>query len=543
MKTQQFSPKAALGIAGAVMVLALAGCGSTPTSTSQSGRYGGTFTLAYQSDIPTLDPAGSPGFESAQAMYGLYNTLVTYAPTSTTIVPSLAQSWSVTAGGTVYTFHLRTGVKFSNGDPFTAQDVVFNLTRQINPKSASYAQSYYLDIKGAQAYAKGQAQSVSGLRALNRHTLQVTLNQPEGYFLNILAMPTSDIADPRIVQEYGKAYEDHAVGTGPYKLSQWKHNQVLIETRNLLYWGKKPYFSELKFILGPDPATQFLMFKRGEIDAMGPVPPADMPTIDSNPAPKKDLVVLADTGSIDFYFMDVRYGPFKSVLVRRALNDAINRKRLVALDAGQAVPANQYLPPGYPGSQANLPPIPYDPSKARALLREAGYKPGQLKLTLTVNNDPAVVQQAESVMANLQAIGVNVQLHTMSLSAYITALSGNQVHFGIIQWGLDYPDPSDIFSSLLVGAADGTGNFAWFNNAQVNRLVNEANAMSPQQEGTRLKLYDEAQAIALNQQPWIPLIFPANTMLVASTLHPAPVGSNRYLYLGQLGIEANLIWK
>ncbi len=525
------------------MVLALAGCGSTPSSTSQSGRYGGTFTLAYQSDIPTLDPAGSPGFESAQAMYGLYNTLVTYAPTSTTIAPSLAQSWSVTAGGTVYTFHLRTGVKFSNGDPFTAQDVVYNLTRQINPKSASYAQSYYLDIQGAQAYAKGQASSVSGLKALNSHTLQVTLVQPEGYFLNILAMPTSDIADPRIVREYGKAYEDHAVGTGPYKLTEWKHNQVLTETRNPNYWGKKPYFSELKFILGPDPATQFLMFKRGEIDAMGPVPPADMPTINSTPALKKDLVVLADTGSIDFYFMDVRYGPFKNVLVRRALNDAINRKRLVALDAGQAVPANQYLPPGYPGSQSNLPPIPYNPSKARALLSQAGYKPGQLKLTLTVNNDPAVVQQAESVMANLQAIGVTVQLHTMSLSAYITALSGNQVHFGIIQWGLDYPDPSDIFSSLLVGAADGTGNFAWFNNAQVNHLVNEANAMSPQQEATRLKLYDEAQAIALNQQPWIPLIFPANTMLVSSSLHPAPTGANRYMYLGQLGIEANLIWK
>ncbi|MGC8487650.1 MAG: ABC transporter substrate-binding protein [Clostridia bacterium] len=543
MKTKYFGTKAVLGIAGALTLVALAGCGSPPASGSSTGRYGGTLTFAYQSDIPTLDPAGSPGFESGQAMYGIYNTLVTYAPTSTTIAPSLAQSWTVTQGGTIYTFHLRPGVKFSNGDPFTAQDVIFNLTRQINPKSASYAQSYYLDIQGAQAYAKGQTSSVSGLQALNAHTLQVTLVQPEGYFLNILAMPTSDIADPRVVNEYGKAYEDHAVGTGPYELSVWKHSQVLIETRNPHYWGKEPYFSKIKFILGPDPETQFLMFKRGEIDAMGPVPPADMPSIESSPTLKKDLVVLADTGSVDFYFMDVRSGPFKNVLVRRALNYAVNRKRLVSLDAGQAVVANQYLPPGYPGSQSHLPPIPYNPSKAKALLRQAGYKPGQLTLTLTVNNDPAVVQQAESVMANLQAVGVNVQLHTMSLSAYITALSSNKVQFGIIQWGMDYPDPSDLFSSLLVGAADGTGNFAWFNNPQVNQLVNEANAMSPQQEATRLSLYDQAQAIALNQQPWIPLIFPANTLLVSQNLHPAPVGANRYLYLGQLGIEENLIWK
>jgi ABC-type transport system substrate-binding protein len=532
--------------AGGAMVAAVAGCGSTtaPTGTSSSTpQYGGTFTTAYQGDVPTLDPAGSPGYESTQAMYGLYNTLVTYAPTSSALVPSLAQSWTVTDGGKVYTFHLRPHVRFSNGDPFNAQDVVFNLTRQINPKSASYAQSYYLDIAGAQAYASGKATSVSGLQALSTNTLRITLVQPEGYFLNILAMPTSDIADPSVVEQYGTAYSDHAVGTGPYKLSEWIHNQVLIEVRNPDYWGKRPYFSTIKFILGPSPQTQFLMFRRGEIDAMGPVPPADMPTIESNPSLKKDLLVLADTGSIDFYFMDVNYGPFRNVLVRRALNLAVNRQRLVALDAGQAVPANQYLPPGYPGSQPNLPPIPYDPTRAKALLSQAGYKPGQLTLTLTVNNDPAVVQQAESVMANLQAVGVNVHLDTMSLSAYITALSGNKVKFGIIQWGIDYPDPSDIFDSLLLGAADGTGNFAWWNDARFNQLVNEADVMSPAQDPQRYKLYDEAQAIALQQQPWIPLIFPASTELVSPSLHPAPTGANKYLYLGQLGIEENLLWK
>ncbi len=528
-----------LGVASVAMVAAATGCGG-PASTP---KYGGTFTMAYQGDVPTLDPAGSPGYESTQAMYGLYNTLVTYAPTSNQLVPSLATSWTVTNGGTVYTFHLRPHVQFSNGDPFTAQDVVFNLTRQINPKSASYAQSYYLDIAGAKTFAAGHATSVSGIQALSSTTLRITLSQPEGYFLNILAMPTSDIADPKVVQKYGAAYSDHAVGTGPYQLSQWVHNVVLVETLNPHYWGKKPYFSSVKFILGPSPQTQFLMFRRGEIDAMGPVPPSDMPSIQSNPALKKDLMVLADTGAIDFYFMNVNYGPFKNVLVRRALNLAVNRQRLVALDAGQAVPANQYLPPGYPGSQTNLPPIPYDPTQAKALLQQAGYKSGQLSLTLTVNNDPAVVQQAQAVMADFQAIGVHVHLVTMSLSAYITALSSNKVKFGIIQWGIDYPDPSDIFDSLLLGAADGTGNFAWWNNSSFNRLVNQADVMSPALDQQRYKLYDQAQALALQQQPWIPLIFPASTELVSPSLHPAPVGANKYLYLGQLGVEENLLWK
>ena len=529
-------------LAGGAALALLAGAFSLGAPASAAGRYGGTLTLVYQSDVPTLDPAGSPGYESVQAMYGIYNTLLTYAPTRTRLVPSLATSYQVTDGGKVYTFHLRHGVKFSNGDPFTARDVVFNLERQINPKSGSYAQSYYLDIAGANAYAKGQAKTVPGLDAVNATTLKITLSAPEGYFPNILAMPTSDIADPTVVQKYGAKYEDHAVGTGPYELKSWVHNQSLIEVRNTHYWGPRPYFNIIKFILGPSPETQFLMFKRGEVDAMSPVPPQDMAAITGSM--KKNLIVLAGTGSIDFYFMNVTYGPFKNRLVREALNLAVNRQRLVALDAGQAKVANQYLPPGYPGYQPNLPPIPYNPAKAKALLKQAGYTAKHpLQLTLTVNNDPAVVQQAESVEANFASIGVKLTLDTESLSAYITALSHNKVKFGIIQWGIDYPDPSDIFDSLLLGAADGTGNFAWWNDAAFNKLVNEANVMSPKQDAQRYRLYDEAQAIAMKQSPWIPLIFPASTMLVSSSLHPAPVGANRFLYLGQMGLEENLIWK
>lgn len=529
------------------MAAVAAGCGANtgaPANTgSSSPHYGGTFTMAYQSDVPTLDPVNGGGFESAQAMYGLYNTLVTYAPTSMKLVPSLASSWKVSSNGLVYTFTLRSGVRYSNGDHFKPQDVIFNLERQVNPKNASWAQAYYLDIAGAQQYANGKASSISGLKVTGPHTLQITLVQPEGYFLNILAMPTSDIADPAVVQQYGASYEDHAVGTGPYMLTQWTHNQVLIEKRNPYYWGPKPYFSELKFLLGPSPQTQFLMFERGQVDAMGPVPSSDMVPVLNSPTLKKDLVTSANTGSVEFYFMKVTYGPFKKTAVRQALNLAVNRKRLVQLSAGQAIPANQYIPPGYPGYQPNLPQIPYNPTKAKQLLASAGYPHG-FTVTLTVNNDPSVIQRAQSVIANLAAIGVTVHLQTMSLSAYDTALSENKVNFGVIDWGMDYPDPQDIMASTLAGFSDGQGNLSWWNDPQFNHLLNIADSMPPSQDAQRYKLYDQAQAIALQQQPWIPLIFPTSTVLVSPKLAPAPTGANQALYLSSVQpIEINDIWQ
>jgi ABC-type transport system substrate-binding protein len=482
-------------------------------------QTGGTFVMAYQGDVPTLSPVNGGGYESSQASAPLYDGLVTYAPSMTPrIVPDLAQSWKVEDGGRVYVFRLRSGVRYANGDPFKPQDIIYNFEQQLNPHNASWAESFYQGIEGGLAYSEGKAKTISGMQVLGPHTLKITLTQPEGYFLNILAMPTSYIADPRIEQEYGKAYQDHAVGTGPYKLVKWVHNSLLVETVNPYYWGPKPRIPEIKFILGPSPTTIYEMFQKGEVDALSPVPSnLVVPTL-RNPVLAKEFYTVANTGSLEYYFMDVTYGPFRSRLVRQALNLAVDRRRLVQLQAGQATPANQYLPPGYPGYEPHLPPIPFDPAEARTLLAKAGYKHG-LSLTLSVNNDPNVVQRAESVIQNLAAVGVKVTLDTMSLSAYDTALSEGKIKFGVIDWGMDYPDPQDILQSSLTGT-QATGDMANWNSPAFIRLLNEANALPPSQDARRYKLYDQAQAIALQAAPWIPLFYPNTTILISNQLSP-----------------------
>ena len=480
---------------------------------------GGTFVMAYQSDIPTLSPVNGGGYESSQASAPLYDGLVTYAPSLTPrIVPDLATKWKVEDGGKVYVFTLRKGVRYANGDAFKPQDVIYNIEQQLNPHNASWAESFYQGIQGAVAYSQGKAKTISGMQIIGSNTLKITLTQPEGYFLSILAMPTSYIADPAVEQKYGKAYQDHAVGTGPYMLKSWSHNNSLVETVNPYYWGPKPKINEIKFILGPSPTTIYEMFQKGQVDAMSPVPSNLVVPTMRNPVLSKEFYTVANTGSLEYYFMDVKYGPFKSQLVREALNLAVNRRRLVQLQAGQATPANQYLPPGYPGYQPNLPQIPYSPARAKALLAKAGYKKG-LTLTLSVNNDPNVVQRAQSVIQNLAAVGVKVNLDTMSLSAYDTALSEGKIHFGVIDWGMDYPDPQDIMQSSLTGS-QATGDMANWNDPAFIKLMNKADAMPPSQNAERMKLYDEAQAIALKQAPWIPLFYPNTTILLSNSLTP-----------------------
>lgn len=504
----------------ATLVLAagqLVGTGSPAALAASSTQ---TFVMAYQSDVPTLSPVNGGGYESAQAMAPLYDGLVTYAPTlEPKIVPDLATSWRIEDHGRVYLFHLRKGVRYANGTLFKPQDVIYNFEQQLNPKNASWAESFYQGIQGGLAYSEGKAKTISGMKVLGPHTLEITLVKPEGYFLDIMAMPTSYIADPAVEEKYGQSYEDHAMGTGPYMLKSWTHNQSLIEVANPYYWGPKPHIREIQFILGPSPSTQYLMFERGEIDAMSPIPSNEVIPTERSSQLKSEFHTLANTGSLEYYFMVTNYGPFKSPLVRQALNLAINRRRLVELQAGQATVASQYIPPGYPGYEPHLAPIPYDPSRARKLLAQAGYKHG-LTITLTVNNDPGVVERAESVEANLAAIGVTMRLKTMSLSAYDTALSDGKVKFGVIDWGMDYPDPQDILQSSLTGN-QGTGDMADWNNRTFEALLARANAMPPSENTLRYRLYDEAQKIAMAQAPWIPLFYPNTTILLSSKLEPS----------------------
>jgi ABC-type transport system substrate-binding protein len=186
--------------------------------------YGGTFRIAFQTDIPELDPLTWTDLQSFYPMHAIYDTLVKYNDNSTQIVPDVAKTWTISKNGLVYTFYLRHNIRFSNGDPLTAQDVAYSIERLTSHANASVSGygSYYKMIQGFQAWNSGKASTLTGVQVVNPYEIRFTLSYPAAYFLNDLALMAAAIVDPKVVQQWGNQnYSQHAVGYGPFMLKEW----------------------------------------------------------------------------------------------------------------------------------------------------------------------------------------------------------------------------------------------------------------------------------------------------------------------------------
>ena len=219
-----------------MLAAVLAACGgatptAAPAATQASGattpRKGGELTVAYKDDLATLDPAVGYDWTNWPAEKLVFDGLLDY-DSGTTIAPRLAESLpQINAEATVYTFKLRQGVKFSNGRELVADDVVYSLTRVLDPKTASPGSGFFTGIKGAQDFIDGKATLVEGIKALDANTVQFTLAAPDVTFLNKMALNFAFIAPKEEVAKAGENFGHAPVGTGPYLLKEWKSGQSL----------------------------------------------------------------------------------------------------------------------------------------------------------------------------------------------------------------------------------------------------------------------------------------------------------------------------
>ena len=199
-------------------------------------QKGGAITVVYKDDLATLDPAIGYDWTNWPTIKMVFDGLLDYDDT-TNIMPRLAESMpEVSDDGTVYTFKLRQGVKFQNGREFTADDVVYTITRVLDPKTGSPGAGFYVGIKGAQDFIDGKATSVEGIKALDQYTVQFTLSQPDVTFLNKMALNFAFIVPKEEVEKAGENFGHVPVGTGPFKLTEWQPGQYLAFERNPDYF-------------------------------------------------------------------------------------------------------------------------------------------------------------------------------------------------------------------------------------------------------------------------------------------------------------------
>jgi ABC-type transport system substrate-binding protein len=514
------------------MVLATATRGGETPATAP--RRGGILHLANPSEIRSLDPAIAFDTFSMPLVHLLFRGLLGYDD-ATGLVADQAQDWNLSPDGRTYTFHLRPGVRFANGREVEAEDYVFAFERILSPRTVSPGETYFLDILGAREFVDGKAAHVSGLRAPDKATLVIELKESTFTFQYVLAMPFASAVPREAVQQDGRDFASHLIGSGPYRLAEWRRGISCRLQRNPYYQGPDGFVDGVEILIGCDDTVMAMMLERGELDQVPMASPAQAIRFKRDPRLHSWLTCV-DAAETDYLFMNTEMKPFDDARVRRAVNFAIDRERLLKLAGGLAKVAHGVVPPVIPWSNPGLPHYDFDPEKARALLREAGYPSGFKTELWYLVDQPIFARLAEGVQQDLRQVGIQAELRPANFTAFDAKVTTrHQVSCGIWGWFQDYPDPSDFLDVLLNGERitdNECNNIAFYNNPEVNQCLGAAGkSLDP---GERTRLFRQAENLIMQDAPWAPLIHEQIPVLYHPRVHgtdPHPVWLWRYEYM------------
>ena len=514
------------------------GAGGSPTSGgSDTPKQGGTLTLSYLTEPSSLDPAVAWNVIDWQVEHDIYQGFLQYErkpgeagtkliPCLATEVPSTANG-GISANGKVYTFHLRSGVKFQPpvNREVTADDFKYSFERMMASPRAP-ATSFYMGVVGADAFMAHKAAHISGFKVVDPQTVQITLKSPDLSFLNAVTMDFCDAVPKEWVDKWGKQFNRHPLGTGPFVFQKWAPGREIVLTRNPQYWESgRPYLDTIDYQLSFSPSTALLKMERGEVDVLGDgVPTADLPRVKADPKWNKQIFTQPLV-AISYLFMNVGMKPFDNLGVRQAVSWSINRDKLVKLQGGQAMALWQFYPKGMPGYVEGKKYYGYDIAKAKQLLADAGYPNGFKTMLYTdnVDPDPKLIQ---SIQADLAAIGIQAGVKTMSNNTYYTQQSTPlTLTAGSFGWWMDFPDPSDWIAPLFskASAVPGGMNSSFWWRPQLEKMFAEAQKMTD--PAARIKKFSDMQDYIAAQAPYVTCYQPIQTTMCTPTtggfyLHP-----------------------
>jgi peptide/nickel transport system substrate-binding protein/oligopeptide transport system substrate-binding protein len=475
-------------------LIALAGCGGGGAPTRDE-----LIDSRDNYDPRSLDPAVSTDVPTGRAVGYLFDGLTRFTPDAK-VEPALAERWDVSADGTTYTFHLRHGVTFQDGAPVTAHTVIASWQRALAPETKSGGASFLFPIKGAKDFNGGTAKSIGGLTAPNDSTVIVTLTEPLAIFIKMLAMPIASIVPEHVSANFG----EHPVGTGPWKLVEWKHDDYLLFAKNPSYWGGAPKSDTLRARIIAEPSTAVAEFESGNVDILQiPATEAGDWMEDESRKP-----LLKSTPALELVYVGINTtrGPLKDARVRQAINYAVDIPRIIErLIGGRGTPAAGVVPPALAGYDSTRKPYTYDTTKARALLRKAGF-PNGIDVQLWVGMVPIYTRIAETMQAYLNAVGIRTKIVQRESAAARAAARKGETDMILKDWYADYPDAEDFLYPLLHSANKGAGgNVSFYSNPAFDSLVTAARRELD--ETKRNALYRQADAIAFNDAPMMFLYF------------------------------------
>ena len=479
-----------------------------------------------------FDPATTHG--SGDKM--VFSGLVSFDP-NLNLVPELAESWDVSSDGTIYTFHLRTNAKFHDGTPVTAQDFIYSWERAADPATASDTVLTYLgDILGVKEMNSGAAQHISGLAAVDDHTLQVTIDAPKQYFLLKLTYPTAFVLDKKNVESGGEWYRTPN-GTGPYKLTEWLRFEHITYQANPGFYLGAPSIKTIVVQLYSGVGIR--LYESGEIDVTG-VSSYDVPRVLDQAEPLSADVHSAVDLCTFYVVFDVSQPPFDDPKVRQAFSMAFNRQKYIdVVYNGIGIPAKGLYPPALPGYSLDLQGLPYDPVQARHLLAESKYG-GPQRLPPIVFTSSGIGNDADpgaAAMAQMweQNLGVTITIENLDPNNYFDLLhSGQHGQMLDYNWCADYPDPENFADVLFhTGAQQNVGHYS---NPDLDAILDQAR--TEQDVTKRIQLYQQAEQILVQDTAGLFTMHSISYVLVKPyvigyVLTPIDIPLERYLSLNR----------
>jgi oligopeptide transport system substrate-binding protein len=509
-----------------------------PEREMPGATFGGTFRRMLGSNPSTLDPAFVTDIYGGSVVRQIFDGLVQF-DAHLNVIPAIAEFWEASQDARTWTFALRRGVAFHYGREVTAHDVVYSLTRLLDPNRPGPLTELFRHIQGAEDFMQGKTQRVRGLKAVDRYTFQMVLEEPLAPLLAALGLPNAAIVPQEEVERLGERFGWEPMGAGPFKFVRWAPNQEIVLEANDHYYEGRPFLNAVAFkiVVGAKLEETFAEFLKGNLE-QAYVPGGKTEEVRTDPQYRRYQRFRKPMLSFLYLGFNTQRKPFDDRRVRQAFNYAVNKEAIVReITARGALTATGALPPGMPGYDSDLQGYYYYPEKAKRLLAEAGYPDGA--------GFPVVqlwsVHRAETTKAELAAyqryladLGVKVETHyAPDWPAFKAMLEqGKLPMFRLVRFA-DIPDPDNFLAPMLHSASP--TNYTFYRNPPVDRLLEQARREVD--DAQRIELYREVERLVMDDAPWI-----AQHYSVLHSLYQPYVQGVEVNLLGNRAIPLKKIW-
>ena len=476
---------ASITIATALFATACsAGSGVDTGNSSGNGSgsaSGGTLNAAIAAEPDQLDPQKTTAYASFEVLENVYDTLVE-PDDKLQMQPALAQSWTTSSNQLEWTFKLRPNVTFHNGDPLTADSVVYSYNRIIKQKLSS-------------SYRFGSVKSVT---APDQNTVKFTLKTPTPNLLaNIGSYKGMAIVDEKNAESGDIAKQP--VGTGPFSFVSWKRGTSITLKANPKYWGGAPKVQNVTFQFVKEPGTALANLRGGQVQWTDNLPPAQVQTLLSGDDPQVQSVPSNDYW---YFALNEAKKPFDDPRVRQAFAWAIDRDAITEAARFGAAQVNQTAIPKTSSWYFDYAPYKLDPAKAKQLLQQAGVS--NLKVDFMVTSEyPETVTVAQVMKDELSKVGITLNIRTEDFGTWLDDEAAGKFDGFMLSW-LGNVDPDEFYYSQH--SSKGANNYQKFKNAQVDQLLDQGRTTVDQAK--RKQIYDSAAKIIVDQASYIYLYNP-----------------------------------